>query len=177
MRDNDQEIGGLLDLDGVSDLGDEGLDESEHLIVLFRESCGQEIAHMDNDTLLRSHVVLETILATSSLLDFITEGKSIEVKQLEHFLALCLLLCDSEESRLEAVREDESHSAESGTLDTEAASNEILTEDRACECDVAEDLTVHHVGLISLVTGEVKDDLGRGLDISDDTLIGKHGIL
>ena len=100
---------------------------------------------MDDNSLLGGQVVIQTILTTSRFLNFTTEGERVKIEQLEHFISISLIVLNSEESRLEAVIEDGSHGAETSTLDTVAAGNEVLAEDRAGERDVAKDLAMHHI--------------------------------
>lgn len=104
---------------------------------------------MDDDPLLGSHVVLEATLTSSCALNFLAEGQSIELEELEHLVCLRLaslaVRLHDEKSRLEPMGQDEANGAKAGHFDALTRGNKVLAEDGAGERNVAQYLPIHEV--------------------------------
>ena len=78
LGDDQEEVWCLLWLQNHTDASDKSLHDLEYILVFILETCGQEVAHVDDDSLLGSEIVLESGLTTSGALDLSAEWQSIE---------------------------------------------------------------------------------------------------
>ena len=92
----------MLGLQSGTHFADKGSHELKNEVILVLKPGREQVAHVDDDTLLRAQSVSEASLATPRLLDLLGKRKCIEVEQLHHLIALRLnrWILNCEESRL-----------------------------------------------------------------------------